>query len=146
MARWQPAPPANDTDWLAKKDLVVSTLGLIRATRSRRSGPRSIDRTAASRSCGRSSTTWCGCVTRRSHDVSALRRADAGRALGAPRGRLGLRRAAVAMLTGKTYAELKAYVEPAITKREGLSCTTWEQCLAELGYALAKLYRVLQYP
>jgi hypothetical protein len=53
--------------------------------------------------------------------------------------------AAVAMITGLSYQEIKAYAERDFD-RQGMSSGDWHVILAELGYALSIIHRVRQYP
>lgn len=53
--------------------------------------------------------------------------------------------AAVAMLTGRTYQQIKEHVERD-QDQDGMHSGAWEEVLAEHGYAVAKIYRVSAYP
>jgi len=53
--------------------------------------------------------------------------------------------AAVAMITGQTYQQVKGFVERDFEPR-GMTSGDWQLVLAELGYACQTIHRVKQYP
>jgi hypothetical protein len=53
--------------------------------------------------------------------------------------------AAVAMIVGVSYMDIKSYVERDFDK-QGMTSSDWQLVLAELGYACQIIHRVKQYP